>query len=106
NTNADKISVMPPVSPVTALDTALAALAAGVNRDPFGVLGPHVEDGDRVIRAFNPAASAMAVRLVDSGELRQMTGRGPSGVFEAHITNDDGQVRLGTNGAFADYRLR
>src|SRR5712691_4091492 len=88
---------MPRVSPATALDTALAALAGGFNRDPFAVLGPHVEDDDRVIRAFNPAARAMGLRLVDSGELREMKQRGPAGVFEARFTKGDG---------VPDYRLR
>jgi 1,4-alpha-glucan branching enzyme len=44
-------------------DAALVALAAGRNRDPFAVLGPHVEDGRLVIRAFHPSARSIELLL-------------------------------------------
>jgi 1,4-alpha-glucan branching enzyme len=74
---------MPPVTPAPSIDTAVAALVGGYNRDPFAVLGPHIEDGAVVIRAFNPAARAIEVR-VPSGDLLAMTPRGSGGVFELH----------------------
>jgi 1,4-alpha-glucan branching enzyme len=74
---------MPPVTPAPSIDTAVAALVGGYNRDPFAVLGPHIEDGAVVIRAFNPAARAIEVR-VPAGDLLAMTPRGSGGVFELH----------------------
>ena len=76
---------MPPVSPVSALDSAIAALAAGTHRDPFAILGPH----DGVVRAFQPAAVSMQLRVVSTGALLPMTKRHPAGVFEARF--DQGQ---------------
>jgi hypothetical protein len=84
-TEADnRISVLMSVSRSSPVDEALALLANGRNRDPFAVLGPHPDPsaGGAVIRAFQPAALSMAVRLPD-GELRRMTRRNPGGVYEA-----------------------
>jgi len=76
-----------PVNHLTATDAALAALASGRNRDPFGVLGPHVEGGDTVIRAFHPSARSIDLRLVATGELRPMARRGgTAGAFEIRLT--------------------
>jgi 1,4-alpha-glucan branching enzyme len=103
---------MPPVSPSGTLDSALAALAGGFNRDPFAVLGAHVEDGGLVIRAFNPAARAMDVRLMAAGELHAMTRRGSTGVFELHLPATPeraGEPRARDGGPatnLPDYRLR
>ncbi len=85
---------MTPAIHPSALDLALGALAAGQHRDPFAVLGPHVEEG--VIRAFNPAARSIELLLPATGERRAMTRRAPHGVFEARI---DGP-------GVPDYRLR
>ena len=87
---------MASVNHLNAVDTALAVLAAGTNRDPFAVLGPHVEDGALVIRAFHPAARSIDVRLIAAGELRAMTRRGPVGAFEARLSASE----------IPDYRLR
>jgi len=69
------------------LDSALAALANGVNRDPFAVLGPHQAErgGGFVVRAFQPAARSIDLRLLETGELRRMERRTAAGVFEAAI---------------------
>src|ERR1044072_4776539 len=78
----------------TPLDEALARLGAGRNRDPFAVLGPHVEASGRiVIRALQPSARSVELRLPD-GDLRAMTRRGD--VFEIALDGTE----------FPDYRLR
>ncbi len=89
---------MPPVIPRSSVDSSLAALAAGRHRDPFSVLGPHSlgKEPGVVIRAFNPAAREIAVRIMGTGELHPM-GRGLNeGLFEV--------VLPGTE--IPDYRLR
>ncbi len=75
-----------------------------IERDPFAVLGPHLEDGRSgavVIRTRQPAAQSVAVRLVGSGELRPMTRIDADGVFEARVARGDG-----ADAPFPDYRLR
>ena len=64
------------------IDTAVAALAGGRNRDPFAVLGPHPEGDAIVIRAFHPAARSMALRLFPEEAMLPMTRRGATAAFE------------------------
>ncbi len=90
----------PSASPSTPLDTAIAALIRGTHRDPFAVLGPHRENAGIVVRAFQPAARAIDLRIVATGALVPMTKRDAVGLFELRI--DD----AGDAGAFPDYRLR
>jgi 1,4-alpha-glucan branching enzyme len=87
------------VSHESRTDVALSALVGGYNRDPFGVLGPHAAEHGRgvVIRAFQPAARAMQVRLVETGELRPMEKRDPAGVWELTVEHAEHAP---------DYRLR
>ncbi len=81
-------------TPATTTDDALAALAAGRNRDPFAVLGPHPEPGGGlVIRAYQPAARSMDIRLPD-GELRAMDRRNPPGLYETVVPADVSHYRL------------
>ena len=56
------------VSHGSAADAAVAALIGGYNQDPFAVLGPHGEDRDIVVRAFQPAARQIELRLLPSGD--------------------------------------
>ena len=88
-----------PVTQRSPLENALAALAGGYNRDPFAVLGPHPDEKGRgtVIRAFQPAARHVEVRLISTGALRPMSRRDPVGLYEALVE--------GTTG-IPDYRLR
>ncbi|HVB36982.1 MAG TPA: hypothetical protein VND92_00525, partial [Vicinamibacterales bacterium] len=86
------------------LESALARLAAGTQDDPFGVLGPHRAADGRgfVIRTFQPAASAVAVRPVGArgaaaGDL-VMERRGPEGLFETLVPSASEEV--------PEYRLR
>ena len=76
------------------LGPALEALVEGRNRDPFAVLGPHREDRDFVVRAFQPAARAIDVRVLPGGDLVAMQRIDPSGLFEARLSGE------------TDYRLR
>jgi 1,4-alpha-glucan branching enzyme len=70
-------------------------------RDPFAKLGPHRRAGGRgfVIRAMQPAARAIDVKIVASGALIPMRRRGESGLFEVALPDPvDDQA--------PDYRLR
>src|SRR5712691_6542918 len=78
----------------TVLDRALATLITATNRDPFAVLGPHPEGNGFIVRAFHPAARAMDLRLVRTGELYPMTRRHPAGLFDVQLAEAH------------DYRLR
>ncbi|HEY7172023.1 MAG TPA: 1,4-alpha-glucan branching protein GlgB, partial [Vicinamibacterales bacterium] len=75
---------------------AFAALATARHRDPFSVLGPHLEGGAVVVRALNPAARSIELRLVDSGELIAMERQEQDGLFQIAIAGD----------RIPDYRLR
>ena len=90
----------PSASPSTPLDTAIAALIRGSHRDPFAVLGPHRENAGIVVRAFQPAARAIDLRIVATGALMPMTKRDAVGLYELRIGD------AGDAGAFPDYRLR
>jgi 1,4-alpha-glucan branching enzyme len=91
---------MPVTHPATK-NAAIAELIAGRNRDPYAVLGPHAdeEDGRIVIRAFQPAARQIELRLPATGELVPMVKTGPAGVFALRLK------RAGQEGP-PDYRLR
>jgi 1,4-alpha-glucan branching enzyme len=86
------------------IEKAINALAAGTNRDPFSLLGPHLDsDGTPVVRAFHPAAQSIDVRLVATGAVVPMQKRGAAGLFEARV----GQIGPGGQvDARPDYRLR
>jgi 1,4-alpha-glucan branching enzyme len=97
-------SIVPKAPDIADADSAaVTALANGVNRDPFAVLGPHVDAGGRgvLIRAFHPAARAIEVRLRPGGELLPMAKRLPAGVFEVVVPAAAGVAPLDV-----DYRLR
>jgi 1,4-alpha-glucan branching enzyme len=84
------------VSHASRTDAALLSLAQGQNRDPFAVLGPHpdeTDDGRLVIRAFQPSAHTVEIRL-PNGDLQPMTRRRPHGVFESVVGIDVGDYRL------------
>jgi 1,4-alpha-glucan branching enzyme len=83
---------------------AIAALAKGLNRDPFAVLGPHPDARGAIVRAFYPAARAIDLRLAATGELVPMARRKPAGVFEA-VVESTGPGGSGDPLAL-DYRLR
>ena len=70
-------------------------------KDPFAELGPHrrVGAGGFVIRALQPAALSIDVRVVTSGALVPMRRLDAAGLFEAVLPGPvDDEV--------PDYRLR
>ncbi len=79
--------------------SSLAAVAEGRHRDPFAVLGPHRTTGGIVIRALQPAARSVDVRLVADAAVLPMRPAdeddGAAGVFEIRLP-----------GEVPDYRLR
>jgi 1,4-alpha-glucan branching enzyme len=82
------------VSHAHPLDTAIAALAGGVHRDPFSLLGPHAEDGTPVVRAFYPAAQRVELRLGATGALLPMERRDPAGLYEVRVDEPRPDYRL------------
>src|SRR5262245_8609655 len=89
------------VTQAGAFEAAIAALIGGYNRDPFAVLGPHRDpDGRVVIRAFQPAARRVELRLVATGQATPMAKRDPAGLYEIRVESRD------RDGSFPDYRLR
>ncbi|HEV3139424.1 MAG TPA: hypothetical protein VGY57_02850, partial [Vicinamibacterales bacterium] len=82
------------------LEAPFAALVEGRNRDPFAVLGPHKDDDGIVVRAFQPAARSIELRVMSTGELAPMTRVDPSGLFEVRLEPDT------TTPDTTDYRLR
>src|SRR2546423_2545793 len=103
-----------PVDHAQSLDAAIAALIGGRHLDPFSLLGPHVDDkGAVVIRALQPAAQSIAVRLVTTGAIVPMTKRDPAGLFEVripvrlnspHAPADAGPANDGTDGVAEEER--
>ena len=88
------------VKATSTLDAALVSLAGGTHRDPFAVLGPHVDGhGRTVVRVFQPAAHGVELRHGATGAWVSMARRKPAGLFEARLTPD-------TTGDTTDYRLR
>ncbi len=79
---------------VPALD-AFDALGSARHSDPFAILGPHVQDGVLVIRAFHP--SAERIDVAHAGGMTPMARIHEAGVFEARFP--------GVDDVF-DYRLR
>jgi 1,4-alpha-glucan branching enzyme len=80
------------------VDSAVRALVEARNRDPFAVLGPHRDGRDVVIRAFQPSARSIELRLRATGELRAMTRCDPAGLYELRVRDTPDDV--------PDYRLR
>ena len=77
-----------PVTQKPAADEAIAALIRGAQRDPFAVLGPHADEaGAIVVRAFQPAARSMELRIVATGALLPMEKTDPRGgrMFEVTV---------------------
>jgi len=75
---------------------AFDALAGARHGDPFSVLGPHVENGAVVVRAYQPSAERVEVARPGGGST-PMARIHPGGVFEA-VFPKTAQV--------FDYRLR
>ena len=91
-------------------DSALAALAEGRHSDPFALLGPHDTGDGFIVRTIQPAARAVDLRIVGTGELRPMR-RLPAGVFEGTLPAGGPERSALPAGGFEtstvpEYRLR
>jgi 1,4-alpha-glucan branching enzyme len=65
---------------------------AGLDRNPFSVLGPHpTPDGGFIVRTIQPAARSVEVRLPGGRTVPMIADAG--GIFEAHV-DDAGDYRL------------
>ncbi len=82
----------------SAIDPAVRALVEARNPDPFAVLGPHRDGRDLIVRALQPSARAIDLRVRATGELRAMTRCDPAGLFEARLPDVGDEL--------PDYRLR
>ncbi|MDE2463881.1 MAG: 1,4-alpha-glucan branching protein GlgB [Alphaproteobacteria bacterium] len=70
-------------------DARVRELLAGRLADPFAFLGPHDEDGVRIVRSFQPGAVAVDV-LARQGHslLGQLTPIGEDGLFAGPLSSD------------------
>ncbi len=69
-----------------AADARVAALVHGRSGDPFALLGPHMEGGERTVRAFLPGADAVEVLARDDGALLARLERvHPAGLFAGPV---------------------
>src|SRR5436190_12774723 len=68
------------------LEPSTRAILNATHGDPFAVLGPHVEAGRLVIRAFLPRASAVRVILAGaSPSSHDMEVTHPEGLFKVAV---------------------
>ncbi len=73
---------MKPAMPESACDPAiLKAVAAGRHADPFSFLGPHKAGASRVVRCFQPGASAVELIGGDGQLLARMERQDPGDIF-------------------------
>jgi 1,4-alpha-glucan branching enzyme len=86
-------------------DSALAALAEGRHSDPFALLGPHDAADGFIVRTIQPAARAVDLRIVGTGELRPMRRLAP-GIFEGLLHAGGPERSALTETPLPDYRLR
>src|SRR3954464_911276 len=72
-----------PVTQKPAIEQAIASLMRGTHRDPFAVLGPHTDEaGTIVVRAFQPAARTIELRLMATDTLLPMDKIDRAGLFQ------------------------
>ena len=64
-------------------DIGMSALVQGRYRDPFAVLGPHKEGGNRIVRTFQPQARSIVLVDADGNVLQEMQRVHDDGLFEA-----------------------
>ncbi|MBN8920441.1 MAG: 1,4-alpha-glucan branching protein GlgB [Rhizobiales bacterium] len=77
---------------MTVLDPAARAIIEGHHGDPFSYLGPHIENGRTVVRAFLPDASQVVVRHEGgAAELARVAG---SSLFAGPVAGLDGAYML------------
>ena len=68
------------------LSSALDAIAAGRHGDPFAVLGQqHDEDGNRIVRSFQPQAESVALVDRHGEDIGAMRREHPAGIFTGEL---------------------
>lgn len=86
---------MKPVMPESTCDPAtLEAVAAGRHADPFSFLGPHKVGASRIVRCFQPDASAVDLIGGDGQLLARMERQDSSDVFIGHLPSRRRRYRL------------
>jgi 1,4-alpha-glucan branching enzyme len=83
----------------------MKALVEARHRDPFAVLGIHQDEDGVVVRAFQPAARSIEVRLLPGGERVAMKRVDRDGLFEARLQTSHAAPRTQSQ-SLPDYRLR
>ena len=63
----------------------LEALAHGRHPDPFSLLGPHRENGVRLVRTLQPGARAVSLLDRHGSEVASMRKVHDEGLFEAKL---------------------
>jgi 1,4-alpha-glucan branching enzyme len=66
----------------------ITAICEGRHGDPFRILGPHREDGRRVVRAFVPGAARLDAVDAAGAALGALTPRDPRGFFAGEVAGD------------------
>jgi 1,4-alpha-glucan branching enzyme len=75
------------------IDQAALAIVAGYHSDPFTYLGPHDENGRRLVRAYLPGAERVAV-VDETGRETDLAQVHPAGLFCGPIASRPRQYRL------------
>ncbi|QIG78882.1 1,4-alpha-glucan branching protein GlgB [Stakelama tenebrarum] len=71
------------------MKAAAAALDAGRQDDPFGLLGPHGSGDDRLVRTYQPGAEGVTLLAPDGSEIGAMEQVAP-GLFVGSLPSDSG----------------
>jgi 1,4-alpha-glucan branching enzyme len=78
---------------MTDLPSEVLALIEGRHADPFAYLGPHLEDGVPVVRAYLPDATEVSV-IDSAGEEHELAKLHPAGLFSGRIAAIERPYRL------------
>jgi 1,4-alpha-glucan branching enzyme len=84
------------------IDQAALAIVSGHHSDPFAYLGPHDENGRRLVRAYLPGAEGVAV-IDESGRETDLAQIHPAGLFCGPIASRPRSYRL--RAQFGDRRV-
>ena len=78
---------------MTELSPEARAIVEGIHSDPFRYLGPHVDHGNPIVRAFLPGADEVAVVEEGDGE-KSLHCIDAAGLFEGPISSPEQHYRL------------
>jgi len=81
-------------APVAGRSRDVAALLRGDHPDPFGLLGPHLEDGRMTLRVFLPGArSVAAIGPDDNRKIAPLARVDEAGVFAGRLESTEARPR-------------